>query len=55
MSTEGKQSHLTNISALCNFSLSETQYVDGELIGGCDIIMELAETGELAGELGAAA
>jgi Grx4 family monothiol glutaredoxin len=30
-------------------------YVQGELIGGCDIIMELAETGELAAELGAAA
>ena len=28
-------------------------YYKGELIGGCDIILELAESGELAGELGA--
>ena len=29
-------------------------YYKSELIGGCDIILELAQAGELAGELGAA-
>src|SRR5919197_6263793 len=27
-------------------------YVDGELVGGCDIVEEMFETGELAGLLG---
>jgi monothiol glutaredoxin len=27
-------------------------YVDGELVGGCDIVEEMAESGELAGLLG---
>jgi len=29
-------------------------YVNGELLGGCDIVLELAEAGELKGELAAA-
>jgi hypothetical protein len=29
-------------------------YAGGELLGGCDIILELAEAGELAGELATA-
>lgn len=28
-------------------------FVDGELVGGCDIVIELYESGELAGLLGA--
>jgi len=27
-------------------------YIDGEFIGGCDIVCELAESGELANMLG---
>ena len=27
-------------------------FVDGELVGGCDIVMEMFETGELADKLG---
>ncbi len=29
-------------------------YVDGELVGGCDIVEEMFESGELAGKLGVA-
>ena len=30
-------------------------YVEGELVGGCDIVMELAESGELEGMIKSAA
>jgi len=41
--------HLTAIS---NWPTIPQLFVDGELVGGCDIVSELYESGELAGALG---
>ena len=42
------------LSALSNWPTIPQLFVDGELIGGCDIITEMYETGELAQVLGVA-
>jgi monothiol glutaredoxin len=36
------------LSALSNWPTIPQLFVDGELVGGCDIVMELHESGELA-------
>lgn len=43
------------LSALSEWPTIPQLFVKGELVGGCDIVMELYETGELAGMLGAEA
>ena len=40
------------LSALSNWPTIPQLFVDGELIGGCDIVTEMFESGELAGTLG---
>ena len=40
------------LSAISNWPTIPQLFVDGELVGGCDIITELYESGELAGVLG---
>src|SRR5580693_6903657 len=40
------------LSALSDWPTIPQLFVDGELVGGCDIVTELYETGELAGTLG---
>ncbi|MEA2374947.1 MAG: monothiol glutaredoxin [Thermoleophilaceae bacterium] len=40
------------LSALSNWPTIPQLFVDGELVGGCDIVMEMYESGELAGKLG---
>ena len=40
------------LSALSNWPTIPQLFVDGELVGGADIISEMSETGELAGVLG---
>ena len=40
------------LSALSNWPTIPQLYVKGELIGGCDIVVEMYETGELAEALG---
>ena len=40
------------LSALSNWPTIPQLFVDGELVGGCDIVMEMYETGELAETLG---
>jgi monothiol glutaredoxin len=40
------------LSALSNWPTIPQLFVDGELIGGCDIVTEMYETGELAQRLG---
>jgi monothiol glutaredoxin len=40
------------LSALSNWPTIPQLFVDGELVGGCDIVMEMYETGELAEVLG---
>ena len=40
------------LSALSNWPTIPQLFVKGELVGGCDIVMELYEHGELAGTLG---
>jgi monothiol glutaredoxin len=40
------------LSALSNWPTIPQLFVDGELVGGCDIITEMFETGELAETLG---
>jgi len=40
------------LSALSNWPTIPQLFVRGELVGGCDIITELAESGELAETLG---
>jgi monothiol glutaredoxin len=42
------------LSALSNWPTIPQLFVDGELVGGCDIITEMFETGELAETLGVA-
>jgi monothiol glutaredoxin len=40
------------LSALSNWPTIPQLFVDGELVGGCDIVMEMYENGELAQRLG---
>jgi monothiol glutaredoxin len=40
------------LSALSNWPTIPQLFVDGELVGGCDIAMEMFESGELAEALG---
>ena len=40
------------LSALSNWPTIPQLFVRGELVGGCDIVSEMYETGELAGVLG---
>jgi monothiol glutaredoxin len=40
------------LSALSNWPTVPQLFVGGELIGGCDIVTEMYETGELAQTLG---
>jgi monothiol glutaredoxin len=40
------------LSALSNWPTVPQLFVDGELVGGCDIVIEMFESGELAGTLG---
>src|SRR5207247_9556067 len=42
------------LSALSNWPTIPQLFVKGELVGGCDIVSEMYETGELAGVLGVA-
>jgi monothiol glutaredoxin len=41
------------LSALSNWPTIPQLFVGGELLGGCDIVMEMYESGELAEALGA--
>ena len=41
------------LSALSNWPTIPQLFVSGELVGGCDIVMEMYESGELAELLGA--
>jgi monothiol glutaredoxin len=43
------------LSALSNWPTIPQLFVGGELLGGCDIVMEMYESGELAEALGAEA
>ena len=40
------------LSALSNWPTIPQLFIDGELVGGCDIVMEMHESGELAEALG---
>jgi monothiol glutaredoxin len=40
------------LSALSNWPTIPQLFVNGELVGGCDIVMEMFESGELAQTLG---
>ena len=40
------------LSAISNWPTIPQLFVDGELVGGCDIVTEMYETGELAEVLG---
>jgi monothiol glutaredoxin len=40
------------LSAISNWPTIPQLFVRGELVGGCDIVIEMYETGELAGVLG---
>ena len=40
------------LSALSGWPTIPQLFIDGELVGGCDIVMEMYETGELAEKLG---
>ena len=40
------------LSAISNWPTIPQLFVDGELVGGCDIVTEMYESGELAGVLG---
>jgi monothiol glutaredoxin len=42
------------LSALSDWPTIPQLFVDGELVGGCDIVTEMYETGELAERLGVA-
>ena len=42
------------LSAISDWPTIPQLFVEGELIGGCDIVLEMYETGELAGRLGVA-
>jgi monothiol glutaredoxin len=40
------------LSALSNWPTIPQLFINGELVGGCDIVTEMFESGELAGALG---
>jgi monothiol glutaredoxin len=40
------------LSAISNWPTIPQLFVDGELVGGCDIVSEMYQSGELAGTLG---
>ncbi len=40
------------LSALSNWPTIPQLFIDGELVGGCDIVTEMYESGELQGALG---
>jgi monothiol glutaredoxin len=40
------------LSAVSNWPTIPQLFIDGELVGGCDIVTEMYESGELAGALG---
>jgi len=40
------------LSAISGWPTIPQLFIDGELVGGCDIVMEMYETGELAEKLG---
>jgi|SRR5437588_1991464 len=40
------------LSALSNWPTIPQLFIDGKLVGGCDIVMEMYESGELAEALG---
>jgi monothiol glutaredoxin len=40
------------LSAISNWPTIPQLFVDGELVGGCDIVTEMYESGELPGALG---
>ncbi|HEY2142094.1 MAG TPA: Grx4 family monothiol glutaredoxin [Solirubrobacteraceae bacterium] len=40
------------LSAISNWPTIPQLFAKGELVGGCDIVMEMYESGELAGALG---
>jgi monothiol glutaredoxin len=40
------------LSALSGWPTIPQLFIDGELVGGCDIVTEMYETGELAEKLG---
>ena len=40
------------LSALSNWPTIPQLFIDGKLVGGCDIVMEMYESGELADTLG---
>ena len=40
------------LSALSNWPTIPQLFIDGQLVGGCDIVTEMYETGELADALG---
>jgi monothiol glutaredoxin len=42
------------LSGISNWPTIPQLFVDGELVGGCDIVTEMYETGELAERLGVA-
>ena len=42
------------LSAISNWPTIPQLFVEGELVGGCDIVTEMYETGELAERLGVA-
>ena len=42
------------LSAISNWPTIPQLFIDGELVGGCDIVTEMYETGELAERLGVA-
>lgn len=41
------------LSAISGWPTIPQLFIDGELVGGCDIVVEMYETGELAEKLGA--
>ena len=41
------------LSAISNWPTIPQLFIDGKLVGGCDIVMEMYESGELAEALGA--
>jgi monothiol glutaredoxin len=40
------------LSAISGWPTIPQLFIDGKLVGGCDIVMEMYESGELAGALG---
>jgi len=44
----GDQDLRTGLKEISNWPTFPQLYIDGELVGGCDIIMQMNESGELA-------